>query len=252
MYWQIALVIFAFMVLAFVVALLIRDNSIVDLFWGPGFIVVTAFSLSMAPDLDIRKIVVSFLVLIWGLRLATYIFQRNKRKGEDFRYKHWRDTWNYFILRSFLQIFILQGIFMYIISFPIWYINYNSGVVLTTIDTIGLILFGIGFMFETIGDMQLSFFKQNPKNKGKLITTGLWKYSRHPNYFGEALVWWGIWIYAISIPGGWITVVSPILITLSLRYISGVPMLEKKLKDHPDWPEYARKTAPFIPSVKWF
>ncbi|MBE0647861.1 MAG: DUF1295 domain-containing protein [Bacteroidales bacterium] len=251
MYWQVALVVFSFMVLAFVVALLIKDNSIVDLFWGPGFIVVTAFSLSQGPDLDMRKLVVSFLILLWGLRLAIYIFQRNRRKGEDFRYKHWRDTWNNFILRSFLQIFMLQGLFMYIISYPIWFINYNSGGALSTVDTIGLVIFGLGFMFESVSDMQLAFFKQNPENKGKLITTGLWKYTRHPNYFGEALVWWGIWCYALGVPGGWITVISPIVITLTLRFISGVPMLEKSLGKKPGWEEYARKTASFVPFIKW-
>lgn len=251
MYWQVALIVFAFMVLAFVVALLIKDNSIVDLFWGPGFIVVALFSLLMTPDLDIRKLIVVFLVMIWGMRLAIYIFQRNRKKGEDFRYRHWRDTWNHFVLRSFLQIFMLQGLFMYIISYPVWYINYHPGEVLSSWDTIGLIIFGLGFMFESIGDMQLAFFKQNPKNTGKIITTGLWKYTRHPNYFGEALIWWGIWFYATGIPGGWITVISPVVITLTLRFVSGVPMLEKKLREHPDWMEYAGKTAPFVPFVKW-
>lgn len=251
MFWQVALVVFAFMVLAFIVALLIKDNSIVDFFWGPGFIIVTTFSLSMAPDIDIRKLIVFILVLIWGLRLSIYIFQRNRRKGEDFRYKHWRDTWKHFILRSFLQIFLLQGFFMYLISFPVWYINYHPGEVLTTFDSIGLILFGIGFLFESVGDMQLAFYKQDPKNKGKLITTGLWKYTRHPNYFGEVLIWWGIWFYAIGVQGGWITVVSPIIITLTLRFVSGVPMLEKKLKSYPGWADYARKTAPFVPFIKW-
>jgi len=251
MYWQIALVIFGFMILAFVVALLARDNSIVDFFWGPGFIVVTVFSLAMGPDLDLRKIIVAFLVLLWGLRLAIYIYQRNKGKGEDFRYKHWRDTWNHFVLRSFFQIFLLQGLFMFIISFPIWYINYHPGEALFTWDTVGLIIFGVGFLFETIGDMQLSYFKQNPNSKGQLMTTGLWKYTRHPNYFGEALVWWGLWFYAIGVPGGWMTVISPIVITLTLRFVSGVPMLEKKMKEHPGWAEYTSKTAPFIPFVKW-
>jgi steroid 5-alpha reductase family enzyme len=140
---------------------------------------------------------------------------------------------------------------MYIISYPIWYINYNPGTVLSTLDTIGLIIFGIGFMFESVGDMQLAFFKQNPKNQGKLITTGLWKFTRHPNYFGEALVWWGIWFYALGVPGGWMTVISPILITLTLRFVSGVPMLEKKLSEHRGWSEYAGKTAPFVPFIKW-
>ena len=252
MFWQVALLIFAYMLLAFVVAWIIKDNSIVDVFWGAGFIVVTAFSLMMAPDYGMRKVLVAFLVLIWGIRLTWYIYQRNRGKEEDFRYRQWRETWKFFVLRSFFQIFMLQGFFMYIISFPVWYINYHPGSYLAITDTIGLILFGIGFMFETIGDMQLSVFKHDKRNKGKLITTGLWKYTRHPNYFGEALVWWGIWFYAIGVPGGWITVISPVVITILLRYVSGVTMLEKKMSQHPDWPEYAKSTAPFIPFIKWF
>ncbi len=147
MYWQIALVIFGFMVLTFIVAQLIKDNSIVDVFWGAGFIIVTAFSLVMAPDYDLRKAIVAFLVMIWGLRLTIFIFQRNKDKGGDFRYKNQHETWKNFSFRSFLQIFMLQGLFMYIISYPIWYINYHPGEPLSTCDTVGLMIFGIGFIF---------------------------------------------------------------------------------------------------------
>jgi len=252
MYWQIALLIFAFMTLAFIVGLLIKDNSIVDVFWGPGFIIVTAYSLAMAPDLDLRKAIIAFLVLTWGLRLAIYIFQRNKLQGEDFRYRNWRETWKNFTLRSFFQVFMLQGLIMYIVSFPVWYINFHPGEPLTTVDTVGLGLFGAGFLFEIIGDTQLAYFRESKKNKGKLITRGLWKYSRHPNYFGEALIWWGIWFYAIGIPYGWITVISPLLITILLRYVSGVPMMEKRTSQLPGWDEYAEKTAPFVPFLKFF
>ncbi len=252
MYWQIALVIFGFMVLTFIVTQLIKDNSMVDVFWGAGFIIVTAFSLVMAPDYDLRKAIVAFLVMIWGLRLTIFIFQRNKDKGGDFRYKNQHETWKNFSFRSFLQIFMLQGLFMYIISYPIWYINYHPGEPHSTCDTVGLMIFGIGFVFEIFGDMQLTYFKQSPYNKGKLITTGLWKYTRHPNYLGEALIWWGIWFYAIGIPFGWVTVISPVVITILLRFVSGVPLLEKKMSQHPDWPAYAKKTAPFIPFIKWF
>ncbi len=251
MYWQVALVVFGFMVLAFVVSQLIKDNSIVDVFWGAGFIIITAFSLVMAPDYGLRKIIVTFLVLIWGLRLTIFLFQRNKGKGEDFRYSNLRETWNNFAVRSFFQIFMLHGLFMYIISYPIWYINYLPGEPLSTYDTVGLIIFGVGFMVEILGDLQLTFFKQSSFNKGKLITTGLWKYTRHPNYFGEALIWWGIWFYAIEVPYGWVTIISPITITILLRFVSGVPLLERKMSQYPDWPDYAKNTAPFVPFMKW-
>lgn len=146
---------------------------------------------------------------------------------------------------------MLQGLFMLIISAPVWFINSMPGRPLTWWDNAGLIVFGIGFLFEAIGDYQLAVFRKDPANKGKLMTTGLWSITRHPNYFGESLVWWGIALYAVSLPLGWITLVSPVLITLLLRFVSGVPMLEKRFHDHPDWPAYADKTAPFVPFLRF-
>jgi steroid 5-alpha reductase family enzyme len=248
---QIALVIFCYMTIVFVVAHYLKDNSIVDVFWGGGFVVIAAFTLMQATGWDVRKLVVSFLVLIWGVRLAMHILLRNRKKGEDFRYRHWRDTWKHFVLRSFFQIFMLQGLFMLIISAPIWFINSMPNAPLTPWDNAGLLVFGIGFFFELAGDMQLTMFKKDPANRGKIITSGLWSITRHPNYFGEALVWWGISLYAISLPLGWITLISPVIITLLLRFVSGVPLLEKKFRDHPGWEDYCRKTAPYVPFLKF-
>ena len=248
---QVAAVILIYMTIIFVVAHFLKDNSIVDVFWGPGFVVVAAFTLMEAPDWDVRKFVVSLLVLLWGLRLAIHILVRNRGRGEDFRYRAWRESWKHFILRSYFQIFILQGLFMLIISAPVWFVNSMPSGPLTLWDNLGLILFGVGFFFEVIGDMQLAAFRKDPSNKGKIITTGLWSMTRHPNYFGEALLWWGISMYALSLPWGWITLAGPLVLTLLLRFVSGVPMLERKYRDHPDWPEYARKTAPFVPFVKF-
>ena len=251
MIFQVAAVILIYMTIIFVVAHFLKDNSIVDVFWGPGFVVVAAFTLMEAPDWDVRKFVVSLLVLLWGLRLAIHILVRNRGRGEDFRYRAWRESWKHFILRSYFQIFILQGLFMLIISAPVWFVNSMPSGPLTLWDNLGLILFGVGFFFEVIGDMQLAAFRKDPSNKGKIITTGLWSMTRHPNYFGEALLWWGISMYALSLPWGWITLAGPLVLTLLLRFVSGVPMLERKYRDHPDWPEYARKTAPFVPFVKF-
>lgn len=248
---QVALLIFVFMTTLFVVGHYLKDNSIVDVFWGPGFVVIAAYTLMEAPDWDVRKLVVSFLVLIWGTRLAMHILLRNRKKGEDFRYKHWRETWSHFTLRSFFQIFMLQGFLMVIIAAPVWFINSMPNAPLTLWDNAGLAVFGVGFFFEAVGDMQLTMFRKDPANKGKLITTGLWKLTRHPNYFGEALIWFGISLYALALPLGWITLISPVILTLLLRFVSGVPMLEKKMKEHPQWPDYAEKTAPFIPFIKF-
>jgi steroid 5-alpha reductase family enzyme len=242
-----ALVIIIYMTLVFLLALVLKDNSIVDIFWGLGFIVITAYSLWQADDIDLKKILVSSLVLVWGLRLSVHIFHRNHGRGEDFRYANWRRTWKYFVLRSFFQVFMLQGFFMLIIALPVLHINYGTPVDFGMIDFAGLLIFLAGFIFEAVGDAQLAAFRRDSSNTGKIITTGLWKYTRHPNYFGEALLWWGIWLMAVPVVDGIYTVLSPITITLLLRYVSGVPMLEKKYEGRADWEEYKRRTPVFVP-----
>jgi len=244
---EITLVVMICMTLVFLLAMVLKDNSIVDIFWGLGFIVLTAYSLWKADDIDIKKIIVSTLVLIWGLRLAAHIFLRNRGRGEDFRYANWRRTWKYFVLRSFFQVFMLQGFFMLIIALPVLHINHGIPVDSGMIDVAGLLIFLAGFLFEVIGDAQLAAFRKDSANTGKIITTGLWKYTRHPNYFGEALLWWGIWLMAVPVVDGIFTVISPITITLLLRYVSGVPMLETKYEGRADWEDYKRRTPVFLP-----
>lgn len=250
MFTEIALLILIYMSLVFVLAQIARDNSIVDIFWGLGFIVIAIYSFIQDTEPDFRKWIVTFLVALWGIRLSVHVFLRNRGRGEDFRYKQWRETWKYFVLRSYIQIFLLQGLFMFIIASPVYYINFYSKEPLGFYDTLGLVVFGIGFLFEAVADYQLMDFRKKPGNQGRIITSGLWEMSRHPNYFGEALVWWGISFYALNLPYGWMTLISPVIITLLLRFVSGVPMLEKKYKGRPDWEEYKRKTAAFIPYVK--
>jgi len=250
-YYEIAFLVLVYMVLVFTIAVILKNNSIVDIFWGPGFILIAAWSLVTSGTFDIHKILLNILVLIWGLRLSFHIFMRNRGKEEDFRYKAWRDTWRFFVIRSFFQIFMLQGIIMLIIAVPVYFVNQAPAAPIGTYDIIGLILFVTGFLFEVTGDRQLVRFKKDPGNKGKIITTGLWKITRHPNYFGEALVWWGIAFFALQYPGGWKTLLGPVLITLMLRFVSGVPMLEKKYAGRPDWEEYKRKTAAFVPFTKF-
>jgi steroid 5-alpha reductase family enzyme len=246
---NVAFVIWLYMTILFFFALIKKDNSIVDIFWGLGFVLVAAYSFFNTGNINLQTLIMNTMVLLWGIRLSTHIFIRNKGKGEDFRYKAWRDSWKFFVLRSYFQIFIFQGIFMMIVSSPIYFVNQYSDGTLHTFDYIGIFLFLIGFSFESISDYQLLRFKKNPDNKGKIITTGLWSISRHPNYFGEALVWWGISCFALNYYQGWIMLISPLIITLLLRFVSGVPMLEKKYKDHPDWNAYKQKTAAFVPFV---
>ena len=246
-----AIVVFLYMVIVFLLAQLKKDNSIVDVLWGPGFIVIAFFSILQGEPVDLHKICLNLFVFLWGTRLCIYIYLRNKGKGEDFRYKAWRETWKFFTLRSFFQIFMLQGVFMLIIALPVYFVNFSPPVEISLLDFVGIALFFMGFFFEAVGDFQLSIFKKNPDNKGKLMTTGLWRITRHPNYFGEALIWWGISCFALDYSHGWKVFLSPIILTFLLRFVSGVTMLEKKYEGRADWDVYKKKTAPFVPYLRF-
>jgi steroid 5-alpha reductase family enzyme len=242
--------IFFYMVFFYLIAQYLKNNSIVDIGWGMGFIVTTVSLIVITGNLNLRTIMISVMILIWGIRLTIHIYQRNKGKPEDFRYAAWRTQWGKKAAWiAFYKVFMLQGIIMWIVTVPI-IISFDTQTgIPVNIGTTGLVLFLTGFLIELISDNQLANFKKNTANKGKIITTGLWKYSRHPNYFGEALLWWGIGIFSISQQSGIIALISPVVITLLLRFVSGVPMLEEKYKSRQDFAEYAAKTAVFIPFI---
>lgn len=247
---QAAIVVFVYFLLFFLVAQLIRNNSIVDMGWGAGFIVVALATLLIQGAYVERNLLLLLLVTIWGGRLTYYIVRRNWGKPEDFRYAKWRREWGRWVVpRAFLQVFMLQGFLMLVIGYPIILVNANPQPGLNVLDSLGLIVWLVGFYFESVGDKQMAEFKKNPANKGRIINVGLWKYSRHPNYFGEATMWWGIFLLSLSVPFGWSAIISPLAITLLLLYVSGVPMLEKKYKDNPEFQEYAKVTNKFFP---WF
>lgn len=240
--------ILAMMTLLWLSSLAIEDASIVDIFWGIGFVVVAWFAFSTAQGYLPRKILTCALTTVWGLRLALHIGIRNRGKPEDFRYAKWREEngprWWWF---SFLQVYLLQGFLMWIVSAPLIAAQ-TSGfpAILTPFDLIGASLWTLGLLFETIGDLQLTRFKADPSNEGRLLSTGLWKYTRHPNYFGEAVLWWGYYVVALA-AGAWWTIFSPILMTWLLLRVSGVPMLERTMRLKPGYEEYMRKTSTFLP-----
>lgn len=232
----------------FFIALVRKDNSIADIGWGLGFILVALLSFFLERGYTFRRLLVVGLVVIWGTRLAAHIALRNRKRGEDFRYAKWREQWGrWFIVRSYLQVFLLQGLILLLISYPVIVINHSQQRGWTVLDTLGFCVWLIGFLFEAVGDDQLTRFKKNPANKGRVITTGLWKTTRHPNYFGESAMWWGIFMIALSVKNGWTAVISPVVITFMLLKVSGVPMLEKKYAGNLEFEEYARKTSAFIP-----
>ena len=186
--------------------------------------------------------------MVWGLRLSLHIYARNKNKTEDFRYKAWREEWGkYFYLRSYLQVFLLQGIFLLIIISPVIHAAVAETLQWNIFTWIGLCCWIIGFYFQAIADWQLAVFKSDKNNKGLIIQTGLWKYSRHPNYFGEILMWWAIFIITIPFTNSFYFIASPITITLLLVFVSGIPMLEKPYEDRADFQEYKLRTSAFFP-----
>ena len=234
----------------FLLACRLKNNSIVDIFWGIGFLMLAIFTLAGTELITLKKIIVSLAVTAWALRLAIHIFLRNRGKGEDFRYRKWREDWKNFYIRSFFQVFVLQGVIMLIVASPVILINSSPSEYPGLTDFLGLIVFLTGFSIEVVADAQLNRFRKNPENKGQILTTGLWQFTRHPNYSGEALLWWGIWLMAVPEVNGLFTIVSPVMMTLLLRYVSGVPLLEKKYEGRADWEEYKKKVPPFIPRFR--
>jgi steroid 5-alpha reductase family enzyme len=239
-----------YMLCFYLVAQIIKDNSIVDIGWGMGFVVLSSTLLLFTGKFSLYHLVLFFIVLVWGARLSLYILIRNLGKPEDFRYANWRKGWGKRApIVAFFKVFMLQGLVMLIVSLPVIFAFISSQNKLSAINIAGYFVFVFGFIFETIADYQLSAFKKNKENKGKIITHGLWSVSRHPNYFGEALLWWGIYLSTLGSGFGYITIISPILMSLLLRFGSGVPMLEEKYSQKPEFIEYARNTAVFVPFI---
>ncbi len=244
------LVLFVYMSLWFIFSLIKKRNDVADVAWGLGFVLMTWTSFFLNGDFGARGLLVGVLVSIWGLRLAWHIHARNHGKTEDYRYLAWRKEWGkWFYLRSYFQVYILQGVLLFLIAVPLFIINKNVGVELGLLDFAGVMVWIIGFCFESVGDAQLAKFISDPTNKGKLMKSGLWAYTRHPNYFGEVTQWWGIWLVALSVTNGWFGIIGPITITFLILKVSGVPMLEKKMAENPDFAEYKRQTSVFIPML---
>ncbi len=242
-------VILGCMTALWLLSLYLKNSSIVDIFWGTGFIIVNAVYLALSPGgFPARQWLITVLVTVWGLRLSIHVLTRNWRKGEDFRYRKWREeNGSRWWWKSGLQVFLLQGLLMWIISAPL--LAAQSGATpdrLTVIDVLGVLIWAVGFFFESTGDAQLARFRADSANKGKVLNTGVWRYTRHPNYFGDAAQWWGFWLIGAS-AGGWWTIFSPVLMTLLLLRVSGVALLEKTMETRPGYKEYIERTSAFVP-----
>ena len=249
-YPTLGIALWGYMTLWFVISLIRRRNDVADVAWGLGFVLLSWTSFFLSGGSGARGVLAGILVSIWGLRLSWHIHARRLGKPEDFRYLAWRREWGrWFYARSYAQVYLLQGAFLFLVSLPVLLINRSSGGTFGFLEVMGACVWLFGFLFESVGDAELARFASDPLNRDKILQTGLWQYTRHPNYFGEVLQWWGIWLVSLGIPGGWWGILGPFTITFLILKVSGIPMLEKKMAKNPDFAEYKRRTNVFLP---WF
>lgn len=241
------LIIAVLAVLTWLLSLRLRDVSIVDSAWSLMFLAAASVYFLHAGSVDTRNTLVLALVAIWAVRLFAHLTWRNWGEPEDKRYQAIREKYSpHFGIKSLFIIFLFQAVLAWIITMPLYASLTLPGASLP-LDLLGMALWLVGMTFESVADWQLARFKSNPQNQGKVMDRGLWRYTRHPNYFGECLVWWGFYLLAVS-SGGWWTIVAPLLITWLLLKFSGVVMLEETIvQRRPAYADYIRRTNAFIP-----
>jgi steroid 5-alpha reductase family enzyme len=232
----------------FILAQFKKDNSIADIGWAGGILLLTLSSFFLSAQWHLRTIIVTTLIFIWAVRLSSYTWWRHK--GEDARYKKLRESWGeYAAVKAFINIFLLQGFLMIVIALPALVVN--TAVQLPALGWLGvdaIILWIIGFLFEVIGDYQLYEFLADADNKGKILDTGLWRFTRHPNYFGESCMWWALFLLALPVTNGWVAIASPLTIT-GIFWFYMIELTERQFANNPAYQEYKRKTSAFWPRL---
>jgi len=241
-----------FMSVMFVIARHFRRYDLVDAAWGWVFIVIAMCSFALQPGVlmqfDIQSLAV-LLVAIWGVRLSWHILRRIIATDvEDHRYVELRNKWRGNVaINTYIRIYLVQSILALLILVPVVFINSSPDYDIGVWAVVGVIIWCAGFIVEAVGDTQLRAFTRSNHKSGSLMKTGLWKYSRHPNYFGELTQWWGIFVIALAVPFGWLTIIGPILITYLICFVSGIPLAEKRLSGRSGWYEYKKRTSTLIP-----
>jgi steroid 5-alpha reductase family enzyme len=241
--------ILALIIVTWLISLLIRDASIIDIAWGLGFVIVALISLVEGQGSHNRRVLMLAMVGLWGLRLSGYLAWRNLGKGEDYRYRSMRQKWGEnFWITSLLRIYLVQAVLIFVVSLPVQLSAASLESKRGFLSILGIGLWAVGFLCESVGDFQLARFKGNPENEGKVMDRGLWRYTRHPNYFGDFCVWWGIWLVAAETDLGKWGIVGPIVMSILLLRVSGVALLERTIsKRRPDYDAYVARTSPFVP-----
>ena len=249
MFTSIVISLIVFIHLFFLIALLKKNYAVMDIGWGLGFIVIAMITYFHYPLSPLNAITL-LCVTLWGLRLAFFLFKRNHGLPEDYRYAEYRKIWgNSANLQAYLKVFLFQGFLMFIISLPFIFGMRAESKELSFINRLGLLIWIAGLSFESWADTYLSWYKKQPQFKGKLCTTGPWKFCRFPNYFGEVLLWYGIYLLNFSIETSW-TIIGPITINIVILKVTGVPFLEKKYAEREDYREYSKRVPRFIPFTK--
>lgn len=229
------------------VSLRARDASLADRVWGPAFALLALLQVVLTPGAGVRAWVVAALVTLWGGRLGWHITRRNRGHGEDPRYAAMRArSPRTFPATSLVTVFLLQAMLAWVVALPLWAVA-HGGRAVGGLDLAAALVWLTGFVFETVGDAQLAAFRRDPANRGRILDRGLWAWTRHPNYFGDACVWWGFGLAGLAAGGPPWTLAGPALMTVLLAFVSGVPMLEAAMRGRPGWAEYARRTSPFLP-----
>lgn len=240
-------VLLAYATMWYGISLAAKRNDVADIAWGLGYVLLASIYLGGGEGSG-RLALMSGLVIVWGLRLATHIFLRNIKKSEDPRYGKWRREWGkWFYVRSYLQVFVLQMVLLLMIISSVMIVADNAQPALTWVNYVGVVVWAIGFFFEVVGDYQLGQFIKNPDNKGEIMDQGLWRYTRHPNYFGEVTMWWGLYLIAFGTPYWWLAIVSPLTISILILFVSGIPSVEKRYAGNKAFEAYKKRTSIFIP-----
>ena len=244
-----AIAIACMMIAVWAISLVMRDASIVDIAWGSGFVLVAWVSYWLSDGNSTRSLLLTVLTTIWGLRLAFYLAKRNLGHGEDFRYQSMRRKHgDRFAIVSLYTVFGLQGLFMFIVSLPVQLGQVREEPGFCIIGVVCVLVWGVGIYFEAVGDAQLARFKRDPANKGLVMDQGLWRYTRHPNYFGDSCVWWGLGLIAAESSLGIFGLIGPVVMTFLLVKVSGAAMLDRAmLKRKPGYENYVATTSGFIP-----
>jgi steroid 5-alpha reductase family enzyme len=240
--------ILVFMNLWFIYAAIKNRNDVADVAWGLGFILLTVIGATMNPNA--KNIIIFLLVAIWGFRLAYHIGSRFlKSDKEDNRYQEMRANWRgSMVFNSWYRVFMLQGVLLILVGASILAVSISVENGFSLINGLGIAIWIFGICFEIIGDRQLKDFLSKEENRGHIMKAGLWRFTRHPNYFGEATLWWGIWLITFGAQFFWLGLIGPLTITILLRFISGVPLAEKRYADNQEFLEYAKKTPAMVPN----